>query len=83
MIRAVQLSQDSSCGNHGWSRVKQPGWIKNCGLAHQRIQNSKLSIPDLQNNLEEVRAKSRDIIQVQILIYLYVCTFLRKPWNFR
>lgn len=68
MIRAVQLSQDPSCGNHGWSRVKQPGWVENCGEAHKRIQNLKLSIPDLQNNLEEIRAKSRDVIQVCIVL---------------
>ncbi len=64
MIRAVQLSSDKSCHNHGWSRVNQSGWNLICGQAHDRIQRAAINIHDLKKNIDEVKNKTRNLIQV-------------------
>jgi hypothetical protein len=75
MIRAVQLSGSKECGSHGWSRVKEPGWDKVCGDAYKAIQQSPVPISDLRANIEEIRAKTRDIITVQHAFHKIFCVY--------
>ncbi len=64
MIRAVQLSSSPDCGSNGWNRVKQPGWDTLCGPTYEAIQKSNISITDLKQNLDDIKDKTRDIVQV-------------------
>jgi hypothetical protein len=65
MIRASRLSSDSRCGSHGWSRVRSRGWEDACGEAYRRIHNEPINIKELKRVLDELKAKTKDVLSVR------------------
>ena len=53
--------------------MNQKGWDDVCGQDYERIRRERISVSDLQNNLEDIRAKARDILTVGLLM---LCTLI-------
>jgi hypothetical protein len=67
-MHAIMLAQ--KCGDAGWSKVKQDGWEKLCGEAHQEIKRKDISLESFQETLQDIRLKTRQVMQTAVQLRL-------------